>query len=115
MNQIRFDTFVFIVNFLDRDWVYCHVIVDLFEDVDICGITLVELGKPLLVELQLTNKVLACVKDKGKNLATLNFSMSIVVSCHVLQLEKAFFGTCFRHVTSKVYQYATNEKRFVKA
>jgi hypothetical protein len=39
------------VNFLDRDWVYCHVIVDLFEDVDICGITLVELGKPLLVEL----------------------------------------------------------------
>jgi len=72
---------------------------------------LVEPGKPLLVEFWLTNKVLACVKDKGKNLATLNFSMSIVVFCHVLQLEKAFLGTCFGHVTSKVYQYATNEKK----
>jgi len=35
MNQIRFDTFAFIVNFLDRDWVPCHVTIDLFEDANI--------------------------------------------------------------------------------
>jgi hypothetical protein len=50
MNQIRFDTFAFIVNFLDRDWVPCHVTIDLFEDANISGITLVEFRKPLLVE-----------------------------------------------------------------
>jgi hypothetical protein len=50
MNQIKLDTFAFVVNFLDRDWVPCHVIINLLEDVNSNGITLVELGKPLLVE-----------------------------------------------------------------
>ncbi len=62
-----------------------------------------KLVKPLLVEFQLINKVLACVKDEYKNLATLNYAMSTIVSCDVLQLEKPFSSTCFGHVMLKVY------------
>jgi hypothetical protein len=87
-NRTRFDTFAFIVNFLDQDWVPCHVTIDLFEVINTYEITSTKLMKPLLAKFQLNNKVLACVKDKGKNLATLNFSLSIVVSCDVFQLEK---------------------------
>jgi len=103
MNRTRFDTFVFVVNFLDWDWVPCHVTISLFEVTDTSGIALAKLMKPLLTEFQLTNKVLTCVKDKGKNLATLNFALSIIVSCDVLQLQKPFSSTCFGHVMSKVY------------
>jgi hypothetical protein len=51
------------------------------------------------------------VKDKGKNLATLNYALSNVVFCNVLKLETPFSSTCFGHVMSKVCQYATNEKK----
>ncbi len=54
---------------------------------------------------------MACVKRESKNLATLNSTLSIVVSCDVFQLEKPFCGTCFRHVLWKVCHYATNEKK----
>jgi hypothetical protein len=76
------------VNFLDQDWVPYHATIDLFEVINTNGIASVEVMKPLLAEFKLTNKVLPCVKDKGKNLATLNFSLSIVVSCDVSQLKK---------------------------
>jgi hypothetical protein len=62
-----------------------------------------KLVKPLLVEFQLINKLLACVKDEYNNFATLNYAMSTVVSCDVLQLEKPFSSTCFGHVMLKVY------------
>jgi hypothetical protein len=39
--------------------------------------------KLLLAKFELTNKLFACVEDKGKNLATLNFALSNVVFCDV--------------------------------
>ncbi len=39
MSRTGFDTFVFIVNFLDWDWVPCHVTIDLFEVINTSGIT----------------------------------------------------------------------------
>jgi hypothetical protein len=50
---------------------------------------------------------LAYVKDKSKNLTTLNLTMSIVVSYDVLQLEKPFLA----HVISKVCLHVTNEEK----
>jgi len=71
--------------------------------------------KPLLVEFHLIKKVFVCVKDEKKNLATLNFTLFLVVLCDVFQLEKPYYGTYFVPVMSKVYKYTKNEsKRFVK-
>jgi hypothetical protein len=60
--------------------------------------------KFLFAKFELTNKIFACVKDKGKNLATLNFALSNVVFCDVFKLETPFSSTCFGHVMSKVCQ-----------
>jgi hypothetical protein len=57
----------------------------------------------------LTSKVIACVKYKGKNLATLNSSLLDIVSCGVLQLERPYSGVYFGHVMSKMCHYAINE------
>jgi hypothetical protein len=89
-----FDTFVVVVNFLNWEWVLCHVIIGLFEAPDTSGAALAELVKPLLTKFKLTNKVITCVKNKGKNLATLNFSLSYVVYCGVLQLERHYEKSC---------------------
>jgi hypothetical protein len=67
--------------------------------------------KLLLAKFELANKLFACVKNKGKNLATLNFALSNVVFCNVFLVETPFSSTCFGHVMSKVCQYATNEKK----
>jgi hypothetical protein len=52
--SITFDlwmnTFVFVVNFLDWDWVPCHVTIGLFETINTSGITLAKLMKPFLTK-----------------------------------------------------------------
>jgi hypothetical protein len=104
-----FDTFALVVNFLNKEWVPCHVTIGLFEALDTSGVALANIVKPLLAKFELTSKVIACVKDEGKNLATLNSSLSDVVFCGVFQLERPYSRVCFGHVMSKVCQYATNE------
>jgi hypothetical protein len=39
MSKIGFDTFAFMINFIDDDWVFYHVIVGLFDTLDTFGIT----------------------------------------------------------------------------
>jgi hypothetical protein len=34
------------------------------------------------------------------------------MKCEALGLEESFQGTCFGHVFSKAYQYATNDENF---
>jgi len=46
--------------------------INLFEAPNISGKNLMEITKLLLVEIQLRNTVIACVKDEGKNLTTSN-------------------------------------------
>jgi hypothetical protein len=65
--------------------------------------------KSLLVEYQLTSKIIAYVKDKGINMNTYVFALTSVVSCAPLQLATLFNGTCFDHVGFKECQYATND------
>ncbi len=109
MPQIGFHTFALIVNFLNWEWVPCHVTIVLFEAPNTSGVALLEIVKPLLAKFKLISKVIACVKNEGKNLATLNFSLSDVISCGVFQLEKPYSWVYFGHVLSKVCQYAINE------
>jgi hypothetical protein len=52
------------------------------------------------------------VKDQGSNLNTLKNAFKFVVKCETLGLEESFQGTCFGHVFSKAYQYATNDEIF---
>jgi hypothetical protein len=103
MLQMGFDTFALVMNFLNREWVLCHVMIGLFKALDTSGAALAELVKPLLAKFKLTNKVIICVQNKGKNLATLNSSLSYVVSCGVFKLERHYEKSCLRrldwHVT----------------
>jgi hypothetical protein len=39
MSKFGFDTFAFVINFIDDDWVPYHVIVGLFDTPDTFGIT----------------------------------------------------------------------------
>ncbi len=62
--------------------------------------------KSLLATYQLTNKVIAYVKDENTNLNMLAFALISVVSCELLQLPSPFSGTCFGHVISNDCQHA---------
>ncbi len=57
--------------------------------------------KVLLVEFNLTNKIIAYVKDEGANLNSLLIAFIFVMSCELLQLTRPFVGLCFGHVMSK--------------
>jgi hypothetical protein len=75
--------------------------ISLFEAPNINGKTLMEIMKLLLVEIQLRSKVIACVKDEGKNLTTLNVAL--------FQVMCFSWGNFVQvHVMSKACQYAPN-------
>ncbi len=78
------NTFALVVKFPNYESVLCHFTISLFEAPNISGKTLMEIMKLLLVEIQLRSKVIACVKDEGNNLTTLNVALFQVVSCNVL-------------------------------
>jgi hypothetical protein len=60
--RIGFYTFVLVINFIDDDWVLCHVTIGMFETLNTFGATLTEQVMSLLATYQLTNKVIAYVK-----------------------------------------------------
>ncbi len=64
--------------------------------------------KSLVVEFNLTNKIITYVKDEGINLNTLAVALTSVVSSDSLQLDTPYPRTCFAHVMSKACQYAIN-------
>jgi hypothetical protein len=47
----------------------------------------------------------ACVKDEGANLVTLEKALQLTVSCDVLGLPKPFSSACFGHIMSKVCNF----------
>jgi hypothetical protein len=54
MFRSTFDTFSLVVYLLDEGWVLQHVIVGLFETLNIVGGTLAKIVKPLFIEFQIT-------------------------------------------------------------
>jgi hypothetical protein len=111
MLRSSYDTFVWVINFINQSWVPCHIIVELFEAFDTSDATLAEQMKYLLVEFNLTSKVITYVKDEGANLISFTTTLTCVVSCEPLQLLQLFASFRFGHVMSKACQYATNETK----
>ncbi len=60
------------------------------------------------MKFNLINKIITYVKDERGNLSTLVATLTIVVDCVPLQIDTPYLRTCFKHVMSKAWQYATN-------
>jgi hypothetical protein len=67
---IGFNTFAFVINFIDDDWVLYHVTICRFEALNTFGTTLIKQLKFFLATYQLINQVITYNKDEGTNLNT---------------------------------------------
>jgi hypothetical protein len=111
MLRSGYDIFALVINFINLSWVPCHIVIGLFETPNIFCAAFAKKVKVLLAEFNLTNKIIAYVKDEGSTLNSLKTTFTFVVSCEPLQLAQPFASVYFGHVTSKVCQYATNEAK----
>ena len=111
MSRAGYDTFAAVVNFVDKSWVPQHVTMGLFDAPKTSEIALAEIVKPLLEQFKLQTKIIACVKDEGSNLKTLERALSANISCDVLGLQDPYASVCFGHVMSKAAQYTTTEDK----
>ncbi len=66
MSKFGCDTFRLIINFIDDQWVPCHVIIAFLETIDTLGATLAIQVNSLLVKFILTNKIITYAKDEGR-------------------------------------------------
>jgi hypothetical protein len=79
----------------------CHIITGIFEVQKIIKTNMVLQLKDLLFHLNLCDKVIAYVKDKGTNLNILTNSLTIIVSCVPLMLPQPY-DICWQ-MLSKCY------------
>ncbi len=84
MSRIGIDTFALVINFIEDNWVPCHVIIGMFETPNTYKITLAEQVKFLFATYEFTNKVIVYVKLEGTNLNTFACTLTNVVSCELL-------------------------------
>jgi hypothetical protein len=59
--------------------------------------------------------MIAFVKDEGNNLGTMAVTLRLIINCELFKLLRVYEGTCFGHVMSKMYQYATNDNKVLMA
>jgi hypothetical protein len=52
--------------------------------------------------------VFAFVKDEGTNLVIMATTLHSIINCEPMKIFRVYEGTCFGHVMSNAYQYATN-------
>ncbi len=79
MLKSGYDIFPLVINFINQAWIPCHIIIGLFETFNISNVTLTEEMKVLLVEFNLTNKVVVYVKDEGINLIFFKIVFIVIV------------------------------------
>jgi hypothetical protein len=65
----------------------------------------------ILDEYGLRKKMMACMKNVRSNLNVMIIALKYFGSCDVLELKESFQETCFGHVFSKAYQYATKDEK----
>jgi hypothetical protein len=63
MSRLAYDTFALVINLINETWVPCYVIIGLFEALNTFGAIFAEQVKVMLVEFNLTNKVIVYVED----------------------------------------------------
>ncbi len=101
MSWGKFHTFTLVVNYINKSGVPCHIITGIFEVQKIIKTNMVLQLKDLLFHLNLCDKVIAYVKDKGTNLNILTNSLTIIVSCVPLMLPQPY-DICWQ-MLSKCY------------
>ncbi len=92
-----------------------YIIVGLFEATKISRHVLARNLIDLLDEFGLRKKNIAYVKDGGYNMNAMTFVLKYVVNCETLGLQESFNDTCFGHVYSKAYQYATIDEKVYRS
>ncbi len=88
--------------------------IGLFEAIEITGQALVMNIIELLDQYGLRKKIIARVKDERSNLNVMTTTLKSIVKCEILGLDESFHGTCFGHVLSKTFQYATTNEKVCK-
>jgi hypothetical protein len=58
MSRLAYDTFALVINLINEAWVPCYIIIGLFEAFNTFGAIFAEQVKVMLVEFNLTNKVI---------------------------------------------------------
>lgn len=103
--------FTIVVNFPSTNWELKHITIGIFEAHDMSGATMVVKLKQILDKFSFTQKILAYVKDEDPNLQTCVQAFKLVVSCGDFGIVEPFNGSCYRHVLSKVCQYANFDEK----
>ncbi len=67
MSKSRCDIFPLIINFIDDQWIPCHVIIALFKAKNTSSVVLAIEVKSLLLDFNFTNKIIPYVKDERRN------------------------------------------------
>jgi len=93
--QIWTQHFILVINFINSQWVPCHVRMRLFEIIDMARITMVTQVKDLLSFYNLSDKIIAYVKDEGGNLSTFARALSYVITCAPMALVAPWQGSLF--------------------
>jgi hypothetical protein len=97
------------MNYINKKWEPCHVIVGIFEVHETLGATIVVQLKDLLTQYNLLNKVITYVKNESANLNTPIVALTSIVSCVPPLLPQPYATNYYGHAMSKCCQYATNE------
>jgi len=71
MSKFGHNTFILVINFINSEWVPCHVTMGLLGTTNMARIAMVMQVKDLLSFYNLLDKIIAYVKDEGGNLSTL--------------------------------------------
>ncbi len=64
MLKFGYATFSLVINFVNQNWMHCHIIVGLFETLEVSNAIIVKQVIVPLVEFKLKNKVAPYVKDE---------------------------------------------------
>jgi hypothetical protein len=79
MSKFGCHNFALVINFIDDPCVPCHVTIALFEAQDTSNVVLTIQVESLLIEVNLTNKIITYVKDEGESLNTLAIVLTSIV------------------------------------
>ncbi len=101
MFQGGFDMFILVVNYINKKWEPCHVIMGVFEVHETSRATMDVHFKDLLVQYNLLDKIIAYVKDKGANMNTFIVALINIVSCVFFWLPQPYATSCYGHAMSK--------------
>ncbi len=84
MFKTKFDTFALVTNFINDDWLLCHITIKLLKTSNTSRVTLAKQVKSLQVEYQFINNIITYVNNKGTNLNIPTTTLTLIVFCEPL-------------------------------